>query len=119
MNRIRILSVAFCLLVASPIAFAHAILVRSSPADGSTVHRSSIVLVLDYNSRIEAARCTLRLTRADGKPVPLRMVESGKPAELRATVDNLKNGKYTAHWQVLATDGHITRGDIAFEVAVK
>lgn len=119
MTRIRILSVAFCLLVASPMAFAHAILVRSSPTDGSIVHRSSIVLVLDYNSRIEAARCTLRLTRADGKLVPLRMAASDKPAELRATVNNLKNDKYIVHWQVLASDGHITRGDIAFAVAVK
>lgn len=119
MTRIRILLVTFCLLVASPMTFAHAILVRSSPADGSTVHQRNLVLVLNYNSRIEASRCTLRLTRADGKLVPLRMVASGKPAELRATVNNLKNGKYTVHWQALATDGHITRGDIAFAVAVK
>jgi methionine-rich copper-binding protein CopC len=28
----------------------------------------------------------------------------------------LSPGKYAIHWQVLAVDGHITRGQIPFEV---
>ena len=27
-----------------------------------------------------------------------------------------KPGDYVLHWQVLATDGHITRGDVPFTV---
>lgn len=119
MTRFRILTVALCLLVVSPMVFAHAILVRSTPADGFVVHRRNVELVLDYNSRIEAKRCTLRMRNANGQSVPLRM-EAGKgPAELRAMAGGLENGKYTIHWQVLASDGHITRGDISFTVAAR
>ena len=103
----------------SPLAFAHAILVRSTPADQAVVHTRDLELVLSYNSRIDASRCMLTLTGPDGRRLPLRMESSGKPAELQAAAQNLANGKYTIHWQVLASDGHITRGDITFAVAVK
>ena len=106
------------LLLAAPLAFAHAILVRSSPADQAVVHSRNVNVTLDYNSRIEASRCTVTLTRFGGRSVPLQMEDSTKPAELKAVARYLANGKYTIHWQVLASDGHITRGDIAFTVAV-
>ncbi|MGC1784205.1 MAG: copper resistance CopC family protein [Acidobacteriaceae bacterium] len=102
-----------------PAAFAHATLVRSSPADQSIVHAHSLTLVLDYNSRIDASRCTLTVTGANGQRIPLRMQHTSNPAELKAFAGGLPNGRYTMHWQVLASDGHITRGDVAFTVAVK
>ena len=106
------------LLLAAPMAFAHAILVHSSPTDQAVVHSRNVHLTLDYNSRIESRRCTVTLTRLGGQSVPLQMESSAKPAELNATARNLANGEYRIHWQVLASDGHITRGDIAFTVAV-
>ncbi len=106
------------LLLAAPLAFAHAILVRSSPADEAVVHGRNVNLTLDYNSRIEVSRCTVTLTRPGGQSVPIRMEDSTKPTELKAVARGLPNGKYTIHWQVLASDGHITRGDVAFTVAV-
>jgi methionine-rich copper-binding protein CopC len=103
----------------APAAFAHAALVRSSPADQAIVHSHSINLVLDYNSRIDGGRSTLTVTGANGQRMPLRMEHTANPAELKAFAGGLRNGKYTMHWQVLASDGHITRGDVAFTVAVK
>lgn len=113
------LSIALVLLAGSPAAFAHAVLVRSTPANQAIVQSHQIDIALDYDSRIEASRCTVRLTDANGKAVSLQMEPSTKPAELKAVAYNLANGKYQIHWQVLASDGHITRGDIAFTVAAK
>lgn len=114
-----ILPLGLLLLIGAPRAFAHAILVRSTPADGSVVHTRNITLTLHYNSRIDAARSTLTLTGPAGKIRPIQRKPTSKPAELRAFAAHLANGTYHVHWQVLASDGHITRGDIAFTVRVR
>lgn len=110
---------ALFLFAGSSVAFAHAILVHSTPADQATVRSHQVDVALEYNSRIEASRCTVRLTDGAGNTVPLQMEHSTKPAELKAVARNLANGKYQIHWQVLASDGHITRGDVAFTVAAQ
>lgn len=110
---------ALVFLAWAPAAFAHAALVRSSPADQAVVHTHNVNLVLDYNSRIDASRCTLTVTGANGQRMPLRMEHTANPAELKAIANDLPNGHYTMHWQALASDGHITRGDVVFTVAVK
>lgn len=76
-------------------------------------------IVLDYDSRIDIPRCTITLTKAGGRRVPLRIESSGKPFELKAMAKGLANGRYSIHWQVLAGDGHITRGDVGFTVDIK
>ena len=107
---------ALLLLAGSPAAFAHAMLMHSSPANNAVVHSHQVDIVLDYDSRIETSRSTVKLTDAAGKPVPLQIEHSGKPAELKAVAHGLSNGKYQIHWQALASDGHITRGDVTFTV---
>lgn len=107
------------LLAGSPAAFAHATLVHSTPADQAVVHSREIDVALEYNSRIEASRCTVTLTDLAGKAFPLQMERSARPSELKAMARNLANGNYRIHWQVLASDGHITRGDVAFTVAAQ
>ncbi|MHB1857433.1 MAG: copper resistance CopC family protein [Acidobacteriaceae bacterium] len=107
------------LLGGSPAAFAHAILIRSTPADHASVHSHQVNMTLEYNSRIEASRCTLTLTNLAGKTFPLQMERSATPSELKAVAGNLANGNYQIHWQVLASDGHVTRGDVAFTVAAE
>lgn len=110
---------ALVFLAGAPAAFAHAMLVHSSPADQAVVRSHQVDIALDYDSRIEASRCTVKLTDAAGKPVPLQMEHSAKPSELNAVAHGLANGKYQIHWQVLASDGHITRGDVPFTVAAQ
>jgi copper resistance protein C len=112
-----IAALTLVLLAGSPLAFAHAMLVHSSPANQAVVHSHQVDIALDYDSRIEARRCTVKLTDAAGKPVALQMEHSAKPSELNAVAHGLANGKYQIHWQVLASDGHITRGDVTFTVA--
>ncbi len=111
------ISLALFLFAGARIAFAHAILMHSTPVDQAVVHSRNVDLTLDYNSRIDASRCTLILTSPAEKNLPVQMQSSSKPWELKAFATNLASGIYHIHWQVLASDGHITRGEIVFTVA--
>ncbi len=101
----------------SPPAAAHAIITGSTPGAGATVTGPDIAMSVRYNSRIDAERSRLTLIGADGKSTPLPIAASPAPDMLTAKATGLKPGDYRLRWQVLAVDGHITRGDIPFTVA--
>ena len=95
---------------------AHAILEASEPGSGATVKAGPIVLKLRFNSRIDRARSRLTLTRPDQTRSTPPIEPEGPPDLLTSTV-TLTPGAYVLRWQVLAVDGHITRGDVPFTVA--
>jgi copper resistance protein C len=97
------------------LAAAHAILEASQPANGAHVPAGPVTLELRYNSRIDRERSGLTLTRPDQSKISLSIDPKGPPDLLTSTV-TLTPGAYVVHWQVLAIDGHITRGDVAFSV---
>jgi methionine-rich copper-binding protein CopC len=98
-------------------ARAHAIVVSSVPAAGAVVHDKSGRVVVRFNSRIDRVRSRLLLVRADGTATTLELSDTPGPDTLAATIGELEPGSYRLRWQVLAIDGHITRGDIPFTVA--
>jgi methionine-rich copper-binding protein CopC len=114
----RILSAAALaapLLLGTTRAHAHAILVESTPVIGATVAPGEIAMRLRFNSRIDRARSRLTLTRPDHSTQILPIANQGTDDLLFTTI-TLPPGAYTVRWQVLAVDGHITRGDVAFRV---
>lgn len=96
-------------------ARAHAILVESQPAQGGTIPEGHVEFRLRYNSRIDSERSRLTLTRPDHSQSVLP-VAAGAREDLLVTKTDLSPGSYSLRWQVLAVDGHITRGDLAFTV---
>ena len=74
----------------------------------------TVRITLRFNSRIDQARSRLAL-RSPGKERVLPVAPSGAEDVLAAQAD-LVPGDYTLRWQVLAVDGHITRGDVPFQV---
>jgi methionine-rich copper-binding protein CopC len=112
----RLLAIAFLPIALATFAFAHAVLVGSSPSPDSTVKGPNVEISLKFNVRIDVARSRLELMLPDNKAERLP-VREGKAANLMlAQATNLAPGKYKLLWQVLASDGHITRGEIAFSV---
>ena len=112
------LLLALALLVAVPAlpALAHAILVKASPAAGSTVAGPDLDVRLRFNSRIDGARCHLALAQP-GKPErALALAAQSAPDQLAARATGLAPGAYKLRWQVLAADGHISRGEVPFQV---
>ncbi len=96
-------------------ARAHAILEDSQPPIGGSVPAGKITLRLRYNSRIDRARSRLTLTRPDHTQAVLPIDPDGPP-DIMTTQADLAPGAYSVRWQVLAVDGHITRGDVPFTV---
>lgn len=104
-----------CLLV-QPL-LAHAILLESSPAANSTISGPDVPLQLRFNVRIDLSRSRLILVHPDGTLEQLVIKKDTKADIVAADTAELKPGEYRLRWQVLASDGHITRGEVLFAVA--
>jgi methionine-rich copper-binding protein CopC len=117
LRRRGLLAAMFVLVpdLAPTLAWAHAILEDSQPPAGGSVPAGAVTLRLRYNSRIDRARSRLTLTRPDHSQVVLPIDPEGPPDIMTARAD-LPPGDYSVRWQVLAVDGHITRGDVPFTV---
>jgi methionine-rich copper-binding protein CopC len=114
-TRRRLLLAAPALLVlANRPAEAHAILVSSTPAQDAKVRVGRVAIVLTYNSRIDRARSRLTLFDAANRATVLAIQPDDSPAVLRAEATVPTPGAWRLRWQVLAVDGHITRGDVEF-----
>ena len=94
----------------------HAILKSSSPANGASVTDPDTQVELMFNVRVDAARSKLQLLMPDASTVELPIVKSPSPDMLISKLPGLKPGAYAIRWQVLAPDGHISRGEIPFTV---
>jgi methionine-rich copper-binding protein CopC len=97
-------------------AMAHAILLESSPAINSTVAGPNIPIKLRFNVRIDATRSRLTLVKPDASTQSLAITKEGPADALASQAQGLLPGEYRIRWQVLASDGHITRGEIPFQV---
>lgn len=95
---------------------AHAVLIESSPAINATVAGPDLTVKLRFNSRIDAIRSRLTLVLADGSLRQLEIQPQESPDTLTAQASGLGSGTYHLRWQVLASDGHITHGEIPFAV---
>jgi len=116
-------SCAFILLAVVSIFFAaasanaHAILLESTPALKGQVSGPDVPIKLRFNVRIDALRSRLTLIRPDGSSQALELSKQSPADTLAASASGLAAGEYRLRWQVLASDGHITRGEIPFTVA--
>ncbi len=59
---------------------------------------------------------TLTLITPDGRVAKVVIESEPEPGVLSAKLTGLVKGAYVLRWQVLATDGHITRGKVPFQV---
>lgn len=86
------------------------------PGQRETVSGPDIPVKLRFNSRIDAQRSRLTLVTAEGEQRPLVIQEAAAGDSLISEAKGLKSGSYVLRWQVLASDGHITRGELPFRV---
>ncbi len=107
------LTVTLALIGVPAVADAHAILVDSTPAPNGSLAAGHLVVRLRFNSRVDAARSRVTLTLPDQTKTLLPTDLGPTPDVLQGAAD-LGPGAYKLRWQVLAIDGHITRGDVPF-----
>jgi copper resistance protein C len=101
--------------IAHPV-WAHAVLVDSKPKASSSVAGPDLPIWLKFNVRVDGSRSRLHLIAPDGSAVALDAVKQPTPDALATHAAALKPGAYKLQWQVLASDGHISRGEVDFTV---
>ena len=105
----------FSSIVAS--ASAHAVLLESTPSLKSSVAGPTVPIKLRFNVRIDASRSRLTLVGPAGSTQALEISKESPADALVTHATGLLPGEYRLRWQVLASDGHITRGEIPFSVS--
>lgn len=103
-------------LMSSQLMLAHAILVDSSPKQNSTVKGPDVDITLRYNVRIDGGRSRVQLIAADGKQTALPLARQASPDVLQCKASGLQPGTYKLKWNVLASDGHMSKGEVPFTV---
>jgi copper transport protein len=104
-----------CLAPPRP-ADAHALLVRSQPANGATVAVAPEVVRLWFSEEISPEVSTGRLVDRSGDTVAGTTVRAAAQL-VELHVPSLARGTYGVLWQVLAEDdGHTTSGTLVFSV---
>ena len=103
-------------LVGSQLLFAHAILMDSTPKQNSTVKGPDVDITLRYNVRIDGGRSRVLLIASDGKETTLPLAKQSSPDVLQCKAAGLRPGAYKIKWNVLASDGHMSKGEVPFTV---
>jgi copper resistance protein C len=96
--------------------WAHAVLMASKPTSNATVKGSDLPLWLRFNVRVDGSRSRLHLIGPDGVEVSIVALKQTAPDILESHATGLKPGSYKLQWQVLASDGHLSRGEVDFTV---
>ena len=115
-RRTSLILILLLIAGATQVCWAHAILKESSPALNSTVKGPDVAINLRYNVRIDGTRSRLHLVAPDGTVSTLTIADQATPDTLQTHAAGLKPGAYKLQWQVLASDGHMSRGEIPFTV---
>jgi copper transport protein len=99
-------------------AWAHAVLVRTTPLPSSVVNQPPAVVLLTYSEAVEPRFAVVSVTNAAGQQQiagsPRR--SGADPKTLVVPLHRLSQGWYLVYWRVVSVDGHPVRGAFTFAV---
>jgi copper resistance protein C len=100
------------------VALAHAILVKSVPAQRAALVEPPPRVELWFNERLEPAYSKASVTNEAGAQVDLRdvAVSTEDPRRLSLSLPPLEPGRYTVSFRVLSVDGHVVESRLTFTV---
>ncbi|MBI5013732.1 MAG: copper resistance protein CopC [Methylocystis sp.] len=100
------------------IILAHAIVVRTSPAQDGVGAEDIGKVEVWYDAGIRDAFAALAVVSASGERVDKRdaAIDSADPSHVSVSVNRLNPGKYTVRYRALSPDGHLVSGAWEFEV---
>ena len=114
--RMPALLLLLAMMGATQVCEAHAILMDSTPKLNAAVKGAELDVNLRFNVRVDGERSRVQLLAPDGTSSMLTLAGQSKPDILQTHAGGLKPGAYKLEWQVLASDGHISRGEIPFNI---
>ena len=100
------------------VAWAHAVLVRSSPSARATLARPPERVQLWFNERLEPAYSRASVWDGAGRQVDAAdgVVDASEPTRLTVGLPALAPGTYTVKFRVLSVDGHVVESQFPFTV---
>ena len=107
--------------IAAPAASAHAVLVSSTPVDGSRVNTEPAQVRLTFDEPvglIAADEQVISATGARADTGQVRLAEGGTTIVLPLR-PHLPRGTYSATWRVVSADTHVVSGSITFGLGVQ
>ena len=116
------LAFALILVAGLPVnAGAHAALVKSSPARGTTLLQHPQRVELVFSERLEPAYSTVEVVDAANQQVDLRdgSLSPADSRRLTVSLPPLTAGKYTVRFRVLSVDGHVVQSEFPFTVGTR
>ena len=115
-SRISVFLIILLLTGLSHLAWAHAILMESTPKLHATVTGPDVPITLRFNVRVDGSRSRLHLLAFDGSLRTLPLAKQSTPDILQSEATGLKPGDYKLQWNALASDGHMSSGEVPFTV---
>ena len=109
------------MLLVSPPADAHALLVEADPGDGVSLQAPPTTVTLAFTEEPDVKLSSVRVLDASGGVHEQGALETvaGRPRSIRIGVSQVVKGVYTVSWRVVSrVDGHYTSGAYAFGVLV-
>lgn len=100
---------------------AHAIVVRTSPAQGGIASENIGKVEVWYDAGIRGDFAALAVVSVDGERVDKRdaAIDGADPSHVSVSVNPLMPGKYKARYRAMSADGHLVSGAWDFEVRPK
>ncbi|MGH7301932.1 MAG: copper resistance CopC family protein [Candidatus Rokuibacteriota bacterium] len=118
MTRLIPAALATALALWPAATFAHAVLVKSVPAQRAALGEPPPRVELWFNERLEPAYSKASVTNEAGAQVDLRdvAVSAQDPRRLSVSLPALGPGRYTVSFRVLSVDGHVVESKLTFTV---
>jgi len=104
------------LLLTTSVAYAHAELSASMPADKAALEAAPKEIMLHFS---EAVRLTaLSLTKHDEAKQDLGLLPSEMMKNFSVAVPALASGEYLVNWRAMSEDAHVMTGEFSFTVGM-
>jgi methionine-rich copper-binding protein CopC len=114
-SRFGVAALATVLIAAATLAFAHARLVRTSPAPDSILRAPPTQVSIWFTERLEQAFSNIEVADAAGS-----RVDQGNPQVdgkvMRVELRALQSGRYRVNWRAVSVDTHTSEGSFSFAV---
>jgi methionine-rich copper-binding protein CopC len=98
--------------------YAHAIMVKSQPAEGAVLTESPKQIDVWFNDKVGSEYKALAVIDSAGKRVDNKDVtqETFDQSHLYSTLQSLLPGTYTVRYRVVSIDTHIVTGKFQFSI---
>jgi copper transport protein len=119
-KRLVATAAAFVVLVLPGTAWAHATLLKTSPAVGQRLASSPPAVTLSFDQSVKALPNGIRVYDASGRLVSgAAHGVPGDPRAVAVSVSRLPKGAYTVRWSAISNDSHVGHGVYTFGVRVR